>query len=179
MNVIVAGKQPAPQWLDDRRRRAALRRRHRHLGVGQQRLRRRARRRDGGAGDVPTLEVLAAVTMLRELCRSCKIRVINVVDLMKLQPATEHPHGLSDQDFDALFTADKPIIFAYHGYPVADSPADLPPHQPSQSARSRLQGGRHDHHAVRHDGAERSGSLSPGRGCDRSVARAGSGVAAT
>jgi xylulose-5-phosphate/fructose-6-phosphate phosphoketolase len=69
------------------------------------------------AGEVPTLETLAAVSLLREHVPDLKIRVINVVDLMKLQPPSEHPHGLSDQDFDQLFTSDKPIIFAYHGYP--------------------------------------------------------------
>ena len=68
-------------------------------------------------GDVPTLETLAAVDLLREHLPELKIRVINVVDLMKLQPPSEHPHGLSDTDFDALFTTDKPIIFAFHGYP--------------------------------------------------------------
>ena len=69
-------------------------------------------------GDVPTLETLAAAALLRErAARSCKVRVVNVVDLMRLQPPSEHPHGLSDAEFDALFTVDKPIIFAYHGYP--------------------------------------------------------------
>jgi xylulose-5-phosphate/fructose-6-phosphate phosphoketolase len=69
------------------------------------------------AGDVPTLETLAAVDMLREHVPELKIRVINVVDLMSLLPQSEHPHGLNDKDFDILFTRDKPIIFAYHGYP--------------------------------------------------------------
>ena len=69
------------------------------------------------AGDVPTLEMLAAVDLLRQLVPELKVRVINVVDLMTLQPKEEHPHGLSDKDFDSLFTTDKPIIFAYHGYP--------------------------------------------------------------
>ncbi len=68
-------------------------------------------------GDVPTIETLAAVEILREQSPELKTRVINVVDLMTLQPASEHPHGLSDKDFDALFTTDKPIIFAFHGYP--------------------------------------------------------------
>ena len=68
-------------------------------------------------GDVPTLETLAAVSILRQHLPDLKIRVINVVDLMKLEPESEHPHGLSDADFDALFTKDKPIVFAYHGYP--------------------------------------------------------------
>jgi len=69
------------------------------------------------AGDVPTLETLAAVAILRKELPELKIRVVNVVDLMKLQPDTEHPHGLSDKDFDMLFTRDKPVIFAFHGYP--------------------------------------------------------------
>jgi len=69
------------------------------------------------AGDVPTLETLAAVAILRKELPELKIRVVNVVDLMKLQPDTEHPHGLSDMDFDMLFTRDKPVIFASHGYP--------------------------------------------------------------
>jgi xylulose-5-phosphate/fructose-6-phosphate phosphoketolase len=68
-------------------------------------------------GDVPTLETLAAVSIMREHLPALKIRVVNVVDLMKLQPQTEHPHGLSDQDFDELFTRDKPVIFAFHAYP--------------------------------------------------------------
>jgi xylulose-5-phosphate/fructose-6-phosphate phosphoketolase len=69
------------------------------------------------AGDVPTIETLAAVDLLRRLAPELRVRVVNVVDLMTLQPDTEHPHGLPDRDFDALFTKDKPVIFAYHGYP--------------------------------------------------------------
>jgi xylulose-5-phosphate/fructose-6-phosphate phosphoketolase len=69
------------------------------------------------AGDVPTLETLAAVSLLRRELPALKVRVVNVVNLMKLQPPTEHPHGLSDREFDSLFTTDKPIIFAFHGYP--------------------------------------------------------------
>jgi xylulose-5-phosphate/fructose-6-phosphate phosphoketolase len=117
VNIVVAGKHLAPQWLssDD----AAA---HCAAGVGVWRW----ASNDGdddpdvvmaAAGDVPTLEILAAVSILRRLLPDLKIRMINVVDLMKLQPASEHPHGLSDADFDALFTKDKPIIFAYHGYP--------------------------------------------------------------
>src|SRR6202453_990239 len=68
-------------------------------------------------GDTPTLETMAAVSILREHLPDLKVRVVNVVDLMKLQPASEHPHGLDDFDFDSLFTKDKPVIFAYHGYP--------------------------------------------------------------
>ena len=70
------------------------------------------------AGDVPTLETLAAVTLLRESVPDLRVRVVNVVDLMVLQPASQHPHGLSDSAFDALFTVDKPVIFAFHGYPA-------------------------------------------------------------
>jgi xylulose-5-phosphate/fructose-6-phosphate phosphoketolase len=117
VNIVVAGKHPAPQWLDMD---AAIR--HCAAGIGLWEW----AGTDAGAepdlvmaaaGDVPTLETLAAVSILREQLPSLKIRVINVVDLMKLQPASEHPHGLSDVDFDLLFTRDKPIIFAYHGYP--------------------------------------------------------------
>jgi xylulose-5-phosphate/fructose-6-phosphate phosphoketolase len=70
------------------------------------------------AGDVPTLEILAAVSILREHLPELKVRVINVVDLMRLQPKSEHPHGLAEADFDALFTVDRPVIFAFHGYPT-------------------------------------------------------------
>lgn len=117
VNVIVCGKQPALQWLsmDEATQHCAA-------GIGVWRW----ASNDGGknpdvvmacAGDVPTLETLAAVSILREELPQLKIRVINVVDLMKLQPEAEHPHGLSDGEFDALFTNDRPIIFAYHGYP--------------------------------------------------------------
>ncbi len=117
VNVIVAGKQPAPQWLDMD---AALK--HCTAGIG---IWDWASSDQGGepdvvmacAGDVPTMETLAAVDLLREHLPRVKVRVINVVDLMRLQPPREHPHGLSDQDFDELFTTDKPIIFAFHGYP--------------------------------------------------------------
>ncbi|MFI5007534.1 MAG: phosphoketolase [Solirubrobacterales bacterium] len=117
VNVIVAGKQPAPQWLDMD---AAVK--HCTAGIG---IWEWASNDRGGepdvvmvcAGDVPTLETLAAVDLLRRYFPGLKVRVINVVDLMTLQPAKEHPHGLSDQDFDVLFTRDKPIVFAFHGYP--------------------------------------------------------------
>ncbi|GGR03146.1 phosphoketolase family protein [Deinococcus ruber] len=117
VNVIVAGKQPAPQWLSMDE--AAL---HCRAGLG---IWKWASNDEGAepdvvmacAGDVPTLETLAAVDILRQHFPDLKIRVVNVVDLMTLQPQSEHPHGLSDKDFDSLFTADTPIIFAYHGYP--------------------------------------------------------------
>ena len=117
VNVIVAGKQAAPQWLDMD---AAVK--HCTAGIG---LWPWAGSDRGGepdvvmacAGDVPTLEPLAAVELLGKYFPELKVRVVNVVDLMKLLPRSEHPHGLSDQDFELLFTADKPVIFAFHGYP--------------------------------------------------------------
>ncbi|HEX5829799.1 MAG TPA: phosphoketolase family protein [Gemmatimonadaceae bacterium] len=117
VNVIVAGKQPALQYLDMD---AAMK--HCTAGVGIWEW--ASNDRDGEpdvvmacAGDVPTQETLAAVSLLREHAPTVKVRVINVVDLMRLQTAEEHPHGLSNRDFDTLFTTSKPVIFAYHGYP--------------------------------------------------------------
>ncbi|MDO8413687.1 MAG: phosphoketolase family protein, partial [Gallionellaceae bacterium] len=117
VNVIVAGKHNEPQWLSMD---AAIK--HCTVGIG---IWEWASNDQGGepdvvmaaAGDVPTLEMLAAVDLLRQHAPQLKVRVINVVDLMTLQPQEEHPHGLAERDFDALFTTDKPIIFAYHGYP--------------------------------------------------------------
>jgi xylulose-5-phosphate/fructose-6-phosphate phosphoketolase len=117
VNVIVAGKQPALQYLDMD---AAVNHCTAGLGIWEW-----ASNDEGGepdvvmacAGDVPTLETLAAVDILRQHFAELKIRVVNVIDLMTLQPASEHPHGLSDKDFDSLFTTDKPVIFAFHGYP--------------------------------------------------------------
>jgi xylulose-5-phosphate/fructose-6-phosphate phosphoketolase len=117
VNVVVAGKQPAPQWLDMD---AAIKHCTAGIGIWEWASNDQGQEPDvvmGCAGDVPTLETLAAVGLLRRHFPDLKIRVINVVDLMKLQPQSEHPHGLSDKDFDVLFTKDKPIIFAYHGYP--------------------------------------------------------------
>jgi xylulose-5-phosphate/fructose-6-phosphate phosphoketolase len=117
VNVIVAGKQPAPQWLtmDE-----AVK--HCTAGIG---IWPWASNDQGGepdvvmacCGDVPTLETLAAVSLLRAHTPELKVRVVNVVDLMKLQSPHEHPHGLTDHEFDALFTRDRPVIFAFHGYP--------------------------------------------------------------
>lgn len=117
VNVVVAGKYQAPQWLTMEQ---AVEHCTKGIGVWDWAS------NDGGGepdvvlgccGDVPTLETLAAVTILREHLPDLRVRVVNVVDLMKLQPEAEHPHGLSDDDFDALFTKDKPIVFAFHGYP--------------------------------------------------------------
>jgi xylulose-5-phosphate/fructose-6-phosphate phosphoketolase len=117
VNVVVAGKHPAPQWLGIEAATA-----HCTTGIDVWQW---ASNDEGGnadvvmacAGDVPTLETLAAVSILRQHLPTLNIRLINVVDLMRLQPPSEHPHGLSDPDFDRLFTLDKPIIFAFHGYP--------------------------------------------------------------
>jgi xylulose-5-phosphate/fructose-6-phosphate phosphoketolase len=117
VNVIVAGKQPALQWLDIE---SAIEHCTNGIGIWEWAC------SDNGtgpdvimacAGDVPTLETLAAVDLLRQHFPDIKIRVVNVVDLMTLQPKSEHPHGLSDREFDSMFTTNKPIIFAYHGYP--------------------------------------------------------------
>jgi xylulose-5-phosphate/fructose-6-phosphate phosphoketolase len=117
INIIVAGKQPALQYLDMD---AAIKHCTAGIGIWQWASNDQDVEPDvvmACAGDIPTLETLAAVHLLRRALPGLKIRVINVVDLMKLQPQEEHPHGLSQRDFDTLFTADKPIIFAYHGYP--------------------------------------------------------------
>jgi xylulose-5-phosphate/fructose-6-phosphate phosphoketolase len=117
VNVIVAGKQPALQYLSIE---DAILHCTRGVGIWEWAS------TDGGAvpdvvlaccGDVPTLETLGAAAILRERLPELRVRVVNVVDLMRLQPASEHPHGLSDREFDSLFTSDRPIVFAYHGYP--------------------------------------------------------------
>ena len=117
VNVVIAGKHPAPQWLTSEE---AVTHCTKGIGIWQW-----ASNDQGVApdvvmaccGDVPTLETLAAVSILREQLPTLRIRVVNIVNLMKLQPQREHPHGLSDTDFDELFTKDKPVIFAFHGYP--------------------------------------------------------------
>ncbi len=117
VNVIVAGKQPQPQWLSMDE---AIKHCSSGIGIWEWASNDRGSEPDvvmACAGDVPTIETLAAVEILRREIPDLKIRVINVVDLMTLQPKEEHPHGLSDREFDTLFTTDKPIIFAYHGYP--------------------------------------------------------------
>ena len=117
VNVIVAGKQPAPQWLsmDD-----AIIHCTRGAGIWEWASNDVPGEPDvvmACCGDVPTLESMAAVALLREHLPGLKVRVVNVVDLMRLEPESEHPHGMSDAEFDALFTVDRPVIFAYHGYP--------------------------------------------------------------
>jgi len=117
VNVIVAGKQPAPQWLSMDQ---AIKHCTAGIGIWEWASNDRGSEPDvvmACCGDVPTLETLAAVQLMRRHLPELKIRVINVVDLMRLQPAEEHPHGLTDKEFDVLFTKDKPVIFAFHGYP--------------------------------------------------------------
>jgi xylulose-5-phosphate/fructose-6-phosphate phosphoketolase len=117
VNVIVAGKQPALQYLDMD---AAVRHCEAGIGIWEWASNDRGHEPDvvmACSGDIPTLETLAAVDLLRQYFPELKVRVINVVDLMRLQPQAEHPHGMSDSDFDTLFTTDKPVIFAFHGYP--------------------------------------------------------------
>jgi xylulose-5-phosphate/fructose-6-phosphate phosphoketolase len=117
VNVIVAGKQPSPNWLSMDQ---AILHCTRGIGIWDW-----ASNDQGGepdvviacAGDIPTLEALAAVDLIRQHLPDLRVRFVNVVDLMRLQPASEHPHGLSDSEFDSLFTTDRPIVFAYHGYP--------------------------------------------------------------
>jgi xylulose-5-phosphate/fructose-6-phosphate phosphoketolase len=117
VNVIVAGKHPAPQWLNMQQ---AVEHCTRGIGIWNFASNDQDCEPDvimGCSGDVPTLETLAAVSILREHLPELKIRVVNVVDLFKLQKSTEHSHGLPDKDYNALFTTDKPVVFAFHGYP--------------------------------------------------------------
>jgi len=117
VNVVIAGKYQAPQWLTMD---AAVKHCAEGIGIWQWASNDEGKEPDvvmACCGDVPTLETLAAVSILREHLPSLKVRLVNVVDLMKLEPQSEHPHGLSDEAFDALFTQDKPVIFAFHAYP--------------------------------------------------------------
>lgn len=149
INVIVAGKQPQLQWLDMD---AAVAHCGAGLGVWEW-----ASNDEGdpdavvaSAGDVPTMEALAAVMIVREAFPLLRLRVVNVVDLMALQAPSQHPHGIPDVAFNRMFTTDKPVIFAYHGLSRAHSPTDLSMPQPCQLPRPWLPRGRHDHDALRH-----------------------------
>ena len=171
VNVVVAGKHALPQWLTMD---AAVVHCTEGIGIWQWASNDQDAEPDvvmACCGDTPTLEILAAVSILREHLPDLKIRVVNVVDLMKLQSSSEHPHGLSDTDYDSLFTTRQAHHLRLPRLPVAGPSADLPPHQP-QPPRPRLQGRGHDHHRLRHAGAERPGPLSPGAGCGRPSAAA-------
>ena len=165
VNVIVAGKQPALQWLDID---AAIHHAAAGLGIWEWASNDRDAEPDvvlGCCGDVPTLETLAGRPAARYF-PELKVRVVNVVDLMKLQPSSEHPHGLSDHEFDALFTRDRPVVRVPR-LPVADPPAHVPAHEPREPARARLQGGGDGHDAVRHVRPERPRPLPPRAGRHR------------
>ncbi len=171
VNVVVAGKQPQFDWLSVDE--AAL---HCARGLGMWEW----AGTDGAteepdvvmacAGDVPTLETLAAVSILRERLPALRVRVVNVVDLMRLLPESEHPHGLPDREFDTLFTRAAAGDLRLPRLPLADPPPDLSPRQPRTAPRARLQGERHHDDAVRHGHAQRPRPVSPGDG------RAGSGA---
>ena len=167
VNVVVAGKQPGPQWLtmDE-----AIAHCTRGLGIWDWAS------NDGGdepdvvlgcAGDVPTLEALAAVDLLRRHLPELKVRLVNVVDLMRLQDEREHPHGLSEPRVRRALHHGQAGDLRLPRLPVAHPPADLPAHQPRQHPRARLQGGGHHHHAVRHGDAQRPRPLPPGHRRDR------------
>ena len=161
VNVIVAGKQPALNYLSMED--AVI---HCTRGLGAWDW---ASTDEGGepdvvlgcCGDVPTLETLAAAAILREHLPDLKVRVVNVVDLMRLQPESEHPHGLSDAEFDSLFTDRPADRLRLPRLSVADPPAHVPADEPRQPPRARLQGGGHDDDAVRHGHAQRPRPLPP------------------
>ena len=173
VNVIVAGKQPAPQWLDMDAGDQALHGRHRHLGVGQQRPGRRARRRHGLRRRRADARNAGRRRPAPRALPDLKVRVVNVVDLMTLQPASEHPHGMDDREFDVPLHQGQARHLRLSRLPVADPPPHLPPDQPRQHPRPRLQRGGHDHHAFRHGGAERPRPFPPCAGRDRPRSRLG------
>ncbi len=159
VNVIVAGKQPQHDWLSPDEAMV-----HCTRGVGVWDF----ASNDAGSipdvvmaccGDVPTLETMAAVDLLRRHLPDLRVRVVNVVDLMRLQPDSEHPHGMTDNEFDAIFTADRPVIFAFHGYPMLIHRLTYRRSQPCKPPRARLQGKGHDDHSFRHGHAQRPGPL--------------------
>ena len=177
VNVIVAGKQPAPQWLDMD---AAVK--HCTAGIGIWEW----ASNDQGASPTSSWPAPATCPRSRRWPRSSscastfpelKIRVVNVVDLMKLQPPSEHPHGLTDREFDGLFTDRQADHLRLPRLPVADPPPDLPPHQPREPPRPRLQGGGDDDDALRHGRAQRPRPLPSRPGRDRPRARPGCALA--
>ena len=167
VNVIVAGKQMSPNWLSMP---DAILHATRGAGIWPWASNDQGGQPDvvlGCAGDVPTLEILAAADILRQRLPDLKVRVVNVVDLMRLQDEDEHPHGMSHREFDALFTTDRPIVFAYHGYPWLIHRLTYRRTNHAESARPRLQGRRHHDDAVRHGDAQRPGPIPPRHRCDR------------
>ena len=167
VNVVVAGKQPAPQWLTMDQ---AIKHCTAGLGIWEW-----ASNDKGGepdvvmacCGDVPTLETLAAVDLLRQHAPELKVRVINVVDLMRLQPPSEHPHGLERPRLRRAVHDQQADHLRLPRLSVADPPPDLPAPRPRQPPRARLQGRGHDDHAVRHVRAQRHRPVPPRQRRDR------------
>ncbi len=154
INVIVAGKQPAPQWLD---RDAAVK--HCTAGVGVWDWASTCGNEAPDAviacaGDVPTTEALAATMLLREHFHDLKLRFVSVIDLMTLQPPSQHPHGIDDASFDAMFSTEAPVVFAYHGYPALIHRLTYRRTNHDNFHVHGFQEGRDHHHALRHGGAE-------------------------
>ena len=167
VNVVVAGKHPAPQWLSMD---AAVKHCAEGIGIWQWASNDQGVEPDvvmACCGDVPTLETLAAVSIMREHLPDLKIRVVNVVDLMRLQPQAEHPHGLQRHRLRRALHAGQAGHLRLPRVPVAHPPADVPASEPRQHPRPRLQGGGDHHDALRHDGAERPGPVPPRDGRDR------------
>ena len=165
MNVIVAGKQPQHDWLSMQE---AVDHCTRGLGIWYFASNDQGQDPDvvmACCGDVPTLETLAAVQILNERLPDLKIRVVNVVDLMRLESASEHPHGLSDTEFDTIFTSRSAGHLRLPRLSRIDPPPDLPSRQSRQFPRARVSGGRYDDDAVRHGHAQRPRSLPPGHRC--------------
>ena len=122
-------------------------------------------------GDTPTLETMAAVTILRDELPELKIRVVNVVDLFKLESNHKHPHGLSDSEYNAIFTKDKPVIFAFHGYPTLIH--ELTYRRDNQNVSVHgYQEERYDHNSIRYESSERDRPFQPCKGCDHASATA-------
>ncbi len=167
VNVIVAGKQPEPQWLDMD---SAIAHCEQGIGVWEWAGNCGMAEPDvvmGCAGDVPTMEVLAAVDFMRKYLPDLRVRVVNVVDLMTLQPREEHPNGLTREGFDRLFTTDKPIIFGYHGYPWLIHRLT---YRHTDHENLHVRGYKEEgyyHHSLRHGGAQRARPLQLGARRDR------------
>ena len=171
VNVIVAGKQPSLQFLDMD---AAIKHCTAGIGIWEWASNDRGSEPDvvmACCGDRPTLETLAAVDLLRHYFPELKVRVINVVDLMRLQPESEHPHGLSDKEFDTPVHDRQADRVRLSRLPVAHPPPHVPPCGARESPRSRIQGGGHDHDTLRHGRPQRPRPLPPRRGRDRPGAR--------
>jgi xylulose-5-phosphate/fructose-6-phosphate phosphoketolase len=162
VNVIVADKQLHLQYLD-----VEVATRHCEKGIGIWTWASTDQNVEpdvviASAGHVVTAEALAATAILREKFPDLKIRFVNVVDLFKLQPSTEHPHGLADRDFDSVFTTDKPVVFAFHGYPALIHKLAVSARQPREHARPRLQGEGQHQHAAGVDHPESGRPVQPG-----------------